>query len=93
MKTQEAILGQLTNQYEVTKLSEAKESSSFQVLDPAEAPTKKSKRKRSLIVNLATVTAFFISVFASFIGEFLERMSAEDRERLADIRKSLRSRI
>ena len=90
MKTQEAILGQLTNQYEVAKLSEAKESSSFQVLDTAEAPTKKSKPKRSLIVILVTVTAFFISVFASFIGEFLERMSAEDRERLADIRKSLR---
>ena len=93
MKTQEAIYGQLTNQYEVVKLSEAKDSSTFQILDAADAPTKKSKPQRSLIVILATVTAFFISVFAAFIGDFLERMPEEDRERLADIRKSLSLKI
>ena len=89
LKIQEAILEQLTKQYEVAKLSEAKDSSAFQILDAAVIPTKKAKPKRSLIVILATVTAAFISIFTAFTSEFLERMTEEDRERVADIRKNL----
>lgn len=89
VKTQEAIFEQLTKQFEVAKLTEAKDSSSIQVLDDAVVPVKKSKPKRSLIVILATVTAFFVSVFLAFILEYLEKMSAEDRTRLDEIRVML----
>lgn len=92
LKIQEAIFEQLTKQYEVAKLNEAKDSSSLQVLDEAVAPTKKSKPKRSLIVLLSTVTAFFIGIFWVFIQEYFGKMSSEDRAIWQDIRNSCRLR-
>lgn len=81
LKTQEAIYEQLTKQYEIAKLTEAKDSSSLQVLDEAVVPAKKSKPTRSLIVILSTVTAFFISIFTAFILEHLAKMPEEERGR------------
>lgn len=89
VKTQEAIFEQLTKQYEVAKLGEAKDSSSIQVLDEAVAPQKKSKPKRSLIVILSTVTALFLGIFIAFIQEYAQKMSDEDRTRWNEIRESL----
>lgn len=89
LKTQEAIFEQLTKQYEVAKISEAKDSSSLQVLDEAVVPLKKSKPKRSLLVLLSTVTAFFVSIFIVFIQEYLAKMSPEDAELLRNIKSSL----
>ncbi|HEY3308630.1 MAG TPA: Wzz/FepE/Etk N-terminal domain-containing protein [Desulfuromonadaceae bacterium] len=88
LKIQEAIFEQLTKQFEVAKISEAKDSSTLQVLDEAVAPLRKSKPKRSLIVLLSTVTSFFISIFIIFIQEYLSKMSPEDAEIVRNIRKS-----
>jgi tyrosine-protein kinase Etk/Wzc len=92
LKTQEAIFEQLTKQYEVAKISEAKDSSSVQVLDDAVAPLKKSKPKRSLIVILAGVTAFFASIFIVFIQEYFAKLPPGDAAIIRDIRNSLRFR-
>jgi tyrosine-protein kinase Etk/Wzc len=92
LKTQEAIFEQLTKQYEVAKISEAKDSSSVQVLDEAVAPLKKSKPKRSMIVILAAVTAFFASIFIVFVQEYLSKLSPEDAIIIRNIRNSLRFR-
>jgi uncharacterized protein involved in exopolysaccharide biosynthesis len=89
VKIQEAVFEQLTKQYEMAKLNEAKDSSSLQVLDEAVVPLKKSKPKRSLIVVLATVTAFFCSVFWVFVQEYFEKMSDDDRFRWQEIKSSL----
>lgn len=88
-KIQEALFEQLTKQYELAKINEARDSSSLQVLDEAVTPSKKSKPKRSLIVILATVTAFFGSIFLVFIQEYFSKMSAEDAAIIADIKNSL----
>lgn len=90
LKTQEAIFEQLTKQYEVTKLNENRDTTSLQILDDAVVPDRKSKPKRSMIVVLATVTAFFASVFAAFILEYFEKMGPEDRQRWQDITGHLR---
>jgi tyrosine-protein kinase Etk/Wzc len=89
LKIQEAIFEQLTKQFEVAKLNEAKDSSSLQVLDEAVVPVRKSKPKRSLIVILATFTAFFVAIFWIFAREFFEKMPAEDKERCQEIKDSL----
>jgi len=89
VKTQEAIFEQLTKQYEVAKLGEAKDSSSIQVLDEAVVPQQKSKPKRSLIVILSTVTAFFLGIFIVFIQEYTRKMSDDDRNRWNEIKESL----
>jgi tyrosine-protein kinase Etk/Wzc len=87
LKTQEAIFEQLTKQYEMAKLNEAKDSSSFQILDQAVVPVKKSKPARAIIVILATVTAFFVSVFAVLVQEYLTKVSDEDRKIIENIKK------
>jgi tyrosine-protein kinase Etk/Wzc len=92
LKIQEAIFEQLTKQYELAKLTEAKDSSSLQVLDEAVVPIKKSKPMRALIVILATVTAFFIGVFMTFIQEYFAKMPEEDRRRWEEIRGLLFTR-
>jgi len=87
LKTQEAIFEQLTKQYEVAKINEAKDSSSFQILDEAVVPINRSKPKRSLIVILATVTAFLVSIFIVFVQEYLSKMSDDDRKIIQSIKK------
>lgn len=91
LKIQEAMFEQLTKQFELAKLNEARDSSSIQVLDEAVVPTQKSKPKRSMIVILATVTAFFCSIFLVFIQEYLSKMSPEDSAILDEMKSDLRS--
>ena len=87
-KTQEAIFEQLTKQYEVAKLNEAKDSSSFQVLDEAVVPVNKSKPARAQMVILAAVGSFFASIFLVLVQEYLAGMSEEDRAIMENIRKN-----
>lgn len=89
LKTQEMIFEQLSKQNEIAKLTEAKDSSSIQILDEAVVPIKKSKPKRSLIVILTTVAAFFIATFTAFILEYFEKIPEEDRVRWEEIRRML----
>jgi len=89
LKTQEAIFEQISKQYEISKFNEAKDSSSLQILDEAVPPVTKSSPKRSLIVILSVVTAFFISIFVIFIQEYLSKMSPADAEIISNIRASL----
>lgn len=89
LKTQEAIFEQLMKQYEGAKLNEAKDSSSFQVLDEAVAPVHKSKPKRTIIVLASTVVGFLVSVLIIFSREYFGKMSEDDRKSLGDLKKAL----
>ena len=89
LKIQEAIFEQLTKQYELAKMNEAKDTSSAQVIDEAVPPVKKSGPKRLLVVILSTISAFFISIMIIFVQEYLSKMSPEDAEIYREIRQSL----
>ncbi|HEY5973679.1 MAG TPA: GNVR domain-containing protein [Geobacteraceae bacterium] len=89
LKTQEAIFELLTKQYEVTKLTEAKDSSSLQVLDDAVVPLKKSKPKRSLLVILAAVSGFMVGIVLAFISEYLTNLSDDEKTEWRKIGASL----
>ena len=92
VKVQEAIFEQLSKQYELAKINEAKDSSSVQIIDEAVPPTKKSGPKRSMIVIIATFTAFIISLGIIFIQGCLSKLSPEDAETIREIKQSLRFR-
>ena len=79
LKTQEALFEQLTKQYEMAKLSQAKDSSSLQVLDEAVEPEEKSRPRRSTIVAMATMAALLCSTILAFALEYLEKMPDEQR--------------
>jgi uncharacterized protein involved in exopolysaccharide biosynthesis len=69
MKFEESIYQVLVKQYEIAKLDEAKNAPLIQIMDKAILPEKKSKPKRSLIVILSTLLAFFLGVIGAFVRE------------------------
>ncbi len=61
-KIQETVYELLTEQYELAKVQEAKETPSVKVLDPARIPEKKSFPPRLVIMFLGTFLAFALSL-------------------------------
>jgi len=61
-KIQETVYELLTEQYELAKVQEAKETPSVKVLDPARIPEKKSFPPRLVIMVLGTFLTFALSV-------------------------------
>lgn len=88
-KIQETLVELLTKQYEMNKLTEAKNVSPFQLLQKAKVPERKSKPKRSLIVIMATFATWFLMVLVAFIREFGANLSEEDRKRWQELRGML----
>ena len=88
VKYQEAVWEILAKQFEMAKLDEAKDFSLMQVLDQATPPEKKSKPKRSVIVLLTTIGAFFLAVLLAFVREGLLRakQQPEQAERMQALR-------
>ena len=91
LKFNEVLYSLLLQQYEAAKLDEAKNATIIQVIDKAVPPEKKVKPKRAMMVVLAGIIGFFLSVFAAFIMEYRERANAnpEDRERFDALKKYL----
>ena len=61
-KVQEAIYETLTEEYELAKVQEVKETPSVKVLDPPDVPEEKSFPPRLLIILLGTALAFSTAV-------------------------------
>lgn len=61
-KIQETVFELLTEQYELAKVQEAKETPSVKVLDPGRVPEKKSFPPRLLIMLLGTFLSFSVSL-------------------------------
>lgn len=62
MKVQEAVFETLTQEYELAKVEEAKETPSVKVLDPPRVPDKKSFPPRTLIVAGCTLLGFAFGI-------------------------------
>jgi uncharacterized protein involved in exopolysaccharide biosynthesis len=94
LKYQEAVWEMLAKQFEMAKLDEAKDFPLIQVLDKAMPPEKKSKPKRSMVVMLATLVAFFLAVIWAFISEALARSGSDPEQgaRLQELRRAFRWR-
>jgi len=64
-KVQEAVFETLTQQYELAKVAEAKETPSVKVLDPPDVAERKSFPPRLVIMFLGTLVAFAFAVIFS----------------------------
>ena len=80
-KTQEMIVDLLTKQYEISKITESKESTSIQIIQTARVPDKKIKPKRAFIVLITTFATGLFSILYAFFLEARKRMPDEERER------------
>jgi len=94
LKYQEALWEILVKQFEMAKMDEAKDFPLIQVLDKATPPENKSKPKRSLIVMLATLAAFFLAVIWAFVSEAWARSGSDPEQgaRLQELRRAFRWR-
>lgn len=94
VKYQETLFELLVKQLEAAKIDEARDSAIIQVVDKALPPEYKSKPRRSLIVILTALAAFFLAVLWAFVKEANEkaRKNPEQAERLNLIRRYLRGK-
>ena len=94
-KIQETVYELLTEQYELAKVQEAKETPSVRVLDPARIPEKKSFPPRLTIMLLGTFTAFALSVVGVLGAARWEEVDAQDPRRvlLYEVAGTLKARI
>ena len=86
IKVQEAMLEVLIKQYELARVDEAKEGPLLQQVDPATAPERRSKPKRTLIVLVSALGGLFLGVLAAFIRRSINKAST-DPESSEQIRK------
>lgn len=69
-KVRETLFELLTQQFELARIQEAKDSSTIQVLDSAKPPEVKSRPKRALVIALSTISGFLISIFLALFLEY-----------------------
>jgi len=87
MKVQEVVFETLTQQYELAKVEEAKETPSVKVLDPPDLPERKSFPPRLLITFSGTLLAFVFGI-AWLLGH-----KAWEVTDSADVRKVFANRV
>jgi uncharacterized protein involved in exopolysaccharide biosynthesis len=67
VKVQETLYALLTSQYEQAKITEARDTPTVQVLDPAIAADRHSKPRLVLNVSLAAVSGFCIALLIAYV--------------------------
>ncbi len=82
LKIEEAVDETLTQQYELAKVQEAKETPSVKVLDPASVPQKKSYPPRLLLMFLGTCVALGLGLGWVFGRALWEETRAEDPRKI-----------
>jgi uncharacterized protein involved in exopolysaccharide biosynthesis len=87
-KVQETVFELLTEQYELAKVEEAKETPSVKVLDVAEVPEKKSYPHRMPIIAEGTVAAIVFCVVWIFVSKSWQETDPQD-QRKAFVQKVL----
>lgn len=81
-KIQETVFELLTQQYELAKVQEAKETPSVKVLDPGRVPERKSFPPRLLIMFLGTALALSISVVWALASNQWQQADPNDPRRV-----------
>lgn len=94
-KIQETVFELLTQQYELAKVQEAKETPSVKVLDPGRVPEKKSFPPRLLIMFLGTTLALSGSVvWVLASNQWQQADPADPRKMLAkEVAAAVRTRV
>jgi uncharacterized protein involved in exopolysaccharide biosynthesis len=77
LKVQETLYALLMAQYEQAKISEARDTPTVQVLDPAIPAERKSRPKIALNVLIAGILSLLIGIFWAFVREALDRRKAQ----------------
>lgn len=77
LKIQEAVFETLTKQYELAKVSEAKETPVVRVLDPANVPEKKTSPHRLLMMFAGLMLGFFAATVNVLASDRMAELGAD----------------
>ncbi len=91
LNIQEALVDDLTKQYEKASLFEANNISSIQVIQKARVPDKKTKPRRTKIVIFSTIFAFMCSTGAAIARELYDRLPSDAQRRIINLIQMLLS--
>ena len=78
VKLEEAVYEALTQQFELAKVEEAKETPSVKVLDPPNVPSRKAFPPRLLIIFLCTFLCFLSAAFVVLIQDRWQQLDPAD---------------
>ena len=94
VKYREVIFQAIAHQFEMAKLDEARQGSVIQVIDSAVPPDKRSFPKRTILVVLATLLAFFFSCTFVLLKHRVASFSSdqENKQKITELRSILRKR-
>jgi capsule polysaccharide export protein KpsE/RkpR len=81
-KIQETVFELLTEQYELARVEEAKETPSVKVLDPGKVPEKRSSASRLRIISLGTLVGLACAVLWIFGEQKWEQVDPDDPRKL-----------
>lgn len=82
MKVQETVFELLTEQYELTRLQEARDTPVVSLVDPANLPERKSFPPRVLLILSATILSVIISAFVSLGSDRWQEIPRDDPRRM-----------
>ncbi len=90
LKFNEALYELLMKQYQAAKLDESREALLIQVIDTAEPPEKRFRPRRTLMVIIATLGAFLLSLVTALIRKAFDRLRSDPahRDRIETIRRN-----
>lgn len=91
-KYHETLFELFAKQYEMARVDESREGAVIQVVDPAQAPEKKSKPKKAMIALMTTLATGFALLLFSFIRQAWRNAAAnpETAAKMAALRASAR---
>lgn len=94
-KIQEAVFQTLTQEYELAKVQEVKETPSVKVLDPPDVPERKSFPPRIWIIAIGTVLAFTGSIWWIFGKRAWDQTDQEDPRKVfaQEVIQTVRTRL
>jgi uncharacterized protein involved in exopolysaccharide biosynthesis len=78
------VFSTLKQQLETTKIEEVRESDYVVVLDPPEAPLKKTKPNKRLMVILSGVLGIMLGLVLAFIREFAANSEIEEKDKMSE---------
>jgi len=77
-KYQETLFDLMARQFEIAKIDESREGAIIQIIDPAEAPERKSKPKKAMIALIATLATGFALLLFVFLRNGWRRAMEDD---------------
>ena len=91
-KYKETLYEMFAKQYELARVDEAREGAVIQVIDPAQAPERKTKPQKALIAIIATLVASFALLLFVFVRQAIRNSSqnSESAKKLVSIQDSWR---